>query len=348
MDVYDLLELETETSVPAPADSPSCQKIKLLKLMEIFRNETDEDHPMLASDVCKRLVSMGIRCDRRTLTRDIQTLLSFNYEIMSVMVGHEKAYYVEDRTFTIPELKILIDAVQAASFITEGKTTQLIENLASLGGLHTGELLRHNMVCFNTRKHSNESIFYNVDRLEKAILQKRKVTFRYFHLNEEKQRIYRKDGQRYTAEPVALVFSEDNYYLITYNAKHEQTVTYRVDRMDTVSISTELVCTKALILRDEVARYTEAVFRMYNGEARDITLQFTAEVMDAIYDKFGENIEIFSAQSQTYTTNVRVSISPTFWGWLFQFGSKVKILAPTELVAEYKAKLQEQLQGLDD
>ena len=102
-------------------------KIKLLKLMELFRQETDENHPMLATAVCERLASRGVPCDRRTLSRDIKVLKENGYEVMSTMIGHEKAYYVIDRGFNVPEIKILIDAVQAASFVTEKKSRELVE-----------------------------------------------------------------------------------------------------------------------------------------------------------------------------------------------------------------------------
>lgn len=129
-------------------------KIKLLKLMEIMKQETDEQHPMLAKTICCRLNDEGISCDRRTLSKDISVLNRYGFEIMSVMLGHEKAYYVADRSFSIPELKILIDAVQAASFVTEKKTSELIDKIADLAGSHRAQILKSNMVCFNTRKHT--------------------------------------------------------------------------------------------------------------------------------------------------------------------------------------------------
>lgn len=145
------------------------RKIKLLKLLDMLRQETDEQNPLSTTQICAKLGQMGIVCDRRTLPRDIAILNEQGYEIMSLMVGHDKCYYVEDRSFSVPELKILIDAVQAASFITDKKTAELVDKIASLGGTHRAEILKSNMVCFNTRKHSNEQIYYSVDTLERAI-----------------------------------------------------------------------------------------------------------------------------------------------------------------------------------
>ena len=149
------------------------QKKKLLKLIELLRQETDEQHPMPESVVCKRLNEMQVTCDRRTLTKDIAVLNEYGYEIMPTMVSHKKACYVEDRGFSVPELKILIDAVQGASFITDKKTADLVTKVASFGNSHCAGILKSNMVCFNTRKHTNESIYYNVDFLENAIQQQK-------------------------------------------------------------------------------------------------------------------------------------------------------------------------------
>lgn len=314
------------------------KKIKLLRLMEIFRQETDEDNPMLATTVCKRLEAKGVMCDRRTLTRDIAILNEFGYEIMSTMVGHEKAYYVVDRSFDVPEIKILIDAVQAASFITEKKATELVEKIAALGGAHRAEILKQSIVCFNTRKHSNESIYYNVDRLEEAIYKNKKVIFLYYDLNEHGEKVYRRDGHHYVVEPIALVFNEDNYYLTCYSSRHDGTSNYRVDKMTAVEIIDEDITEKAMELRVSVAGYTEQVFKMYGGEEAKVTLEFSDKLIGVVYDKFGENVKMVRTGEHTIVASVDVRISPTFWGWMFQFGDHMKILSPANIAEEYKAQ----------
>ena len=318
----------------------NCQKIKLLKLMEILRQETDEDHPMRASAVCERLVREGISCDRRTLTRDITLLNEQGFEVMSVMVGHEKAYYIEDRSFSVPELKILIDAVQAASFITEKKTQDLVSKLAALGGSHQADVLKRNMVCFNTRKHGNESIYYNVGFLEDAIEQQCKIIFLYFDLNENGEKVYRRDGHHYVVEPIALVFNEDNYYLICYSARHDSISNYRVDRMTNVELIDDPICEKAAELRGSVADYTEQAFKMYSGPMVDVTLVFPPQLIGSVYDKFGEDTAMRRYHDGTVGAKVKIRVSPTFWGWLFQFGGDMKIAAPNSLVEEYGRQLE--------
>lgn len=317
------------------------RKIKLLKLFDMLRQETDELHPLTTNQICSRLEAMGIICDRRTLSKDIATLNEQGYEVMSLTSGREKAYYVEERSFSIPELKIIIDAIQAASFITEGKSKELIEKVAALSGSHRAEILKGNMVCFNTRKHSNEHIYYNVNSIETAILEQKKILFRYYDLNENCEKVYRRDGHRYVVEPIALVFSEDNYYLLIYSARHNGTATYRIDRMESIEIIEDHISDRAVALRSGMADYTEQVFKMYAGEATEVVLQFASNLIGVVYDKFGESTKMIRVNENTCIATVKIQVSPTFWGWLFQFAGQMKILSPDKLAQEYirRAKL---------
>lgn len=311
------------------------RKIKLLKLLDMLRQDTDEAHPLTTNQICCRLESMGIICDRRTLSKDIATLNEQGYEVMSVVTGREKAYYVEERSFSVPELKIMIDAIQAASFITESKSVELIEKIASLGGGHRAEILKGNMVCFNTRKHSNEHIYYNVNAIENAILDHKKILFRYYDLDENCEKIYRRGGHRYVVEPIALVFSEDNYYLMVYSARHDGTATYRVDRMENMEVIDDPISNQAIDLRSSIAGYTEQAFKMYAGVPTDVVLEFDAKLIGVVYDKFGEATKMIRINESTCVATVTIQESPTFWGWLFQFAGQMKILSPSSLAQEY-------------
>ena len=317
----------------------NCQKIKLLKLIEILQQESDEQHPLRATEICTRLLSLGITCDRRTLTKDVTLLNEQGFDVATTMVGHEKCYYIEDRSFSISELKILIDAVQASNFITEEKTAKMVEKIAGLGGSRRAEILKSNLVCFNTRKHSNESIYDNTAQLEEALQIGKKVIFRYFDLDEHGEKVYRRGGHHYVLEPVALVFNEDNYYLVSYSAKHDNTANYRVDRMNDVEIIDEPLSEQALALRKNVSDYTEQVFKMYGGPEENITIQFSNKLIGAVYDKFGESIKMIPIGTDECAATVKVQISATFWGWLFQFGKQMKVISPQSVIEEYKKQL---------
>ena len=316
------------------------QKYKLLKLLELLRQETDEQHPLSTSQICSKLGEMGISCERRTLTKDIAVLNELGYEVMWNWVGKEKGYYIEDRSFSVPELKILIDAVQAASFVTEKKTAELIDKIAALGGSHKADILKSNMVCFNTRKHSNESIYYNVGFLEDAIQQQKKVIFYYYDLNENGEKVYRREHHHYVVEPIALVFNDDNYYLMVYSAKHDSTANYRVDRMDHVEIVDEAISEKALTLREGIDSYTEQAFKMYGGQLVNVVLEFDDKLIGVVYDKFGEDTKMIRAGDKCIAT-VKVQISPVFWGWLFQFGRQMIVISPAEVAEKYRSQVNQ-------
>lgn len=301
------------------------QKIKLLYLMEILRQDTDEQHPISTNQICKRLAEQGISCERRTVGMDMKVLNDYGYEIMSKMVGHEKAYYIEDRSFSVPEIKILMDAVQAAKFITPGKSSALIEKLAALGGSHQAEILKENIICFDTRKHTNEMIFYNVQALEDAIREHKKASFQYFDLNEKREKVYRRDGERYTVDPMALVYNEDFYYLMSFNSNHDAITTYRVDRMERVRVEDEAVCAQAIVEGADIHEYTSQVFKMYNGVPRELTLEFDDSLTGAMYDRFGEEIEIKRLGKKRCSVTVTIQDSPVFRSWLAQFEKKIKV-----------------------
>jgi predicted DNA-binding transcriptional regulator YafY len=195
------------------------------------------------------------------------------------------------------------------------------------------------MVCFNTRKHSNEKILYTVDTLEEAILSQKKVIFLYFDLDENGQRVYRRGGHHYVVEPVALVFNEDNYYMSCYSSRHDSTSSYRVDRMDGVKIIDEPCCEKAIALRNEVAAYTEQAFKMFSGQLEDVVLEFDRGIIGAVYDKFGENTKMLPSGERKCIATVKVRISPTFWGWIFQFGKQMKVLSPSSVVEAYEQQI---------
>ena len=312
-------------------------KIKLLKIIELLRTEADIDHPLTTQKLCSLLETQGISCDRRTLSTDIDCLRESGYDIGAKMISHEKGYYLKEgpREFSVPELKIIIDALQAASFVTKDKTADLVERVARLGGTRKREILRGNIVCFNNRKHTNESIYGNVECLERAIQAKKQVSFLYFDRDENGKIIYRKEKNRYFVEPMALIFNEDNYYLMTWSSKYENIVNFRVDRMAEVSIEKEPVSDHAIMPDSAYADYTEQVFKMYGGPITDVTLDFDDKLIGSVQDKFGEDTNIIRTGKNRCVAAVRLQVSPTFWGWLFQFAGKMHIVAPEDLRVKY-------------
>lgn len=316
------------------------RKLKLLKLLELLRQETDEQHPMKTTDICQRLESMDISCDRRILASEIQTLCDQGYEIQQCQMGRAKGYFIADRAFSMPELRMLLDAVEASQLLTEKKTQELKNKIVSLSSDKQAEFLKSSIVRFNSAKSTNERIYYTIEALEEAIRKKKKVTIRYFHLNEHREKVYRSENGIHTVEPIALVYNNDKYYLTCYNPVADKNYNYRLDRIEWVEILKEKISKNAIIRSRSVAKYNAQVFKMYGGETAKVTLAFDARMIDYIYEKFGIDTKIQSCEDGSFTAKIEVQLSPTFWGWLFQFTGQMRITAPKWACDEYTEMLK--------
>ena len=314
------------------------QKIKLLRIMEFLRSESEPTKPVSTSQIINYLNGIQISCDRRTLYKDMDLLIESGANIVKTELGRENAYYIDEVSLSLAEVKILIDAVQAANFITKDKTSVLIEKLLSFSGVRRSEIIGENIIFYNNHKHSNEGIFENIEQIELAIKQKKQVSFYYFDLDAKGKRVYRKEMKRYITDPVALVFSEDNYYLVSYSQKYQGSVTYRVDRMDTVEVEETPICDEAHIRKKKPESYTEQVFKMYNGQVETVTLEFTPDLLGAVYDKFGENILLRHTDGGRLLFKTNVQVSPPFWGWIYQFKEKMKIVSPDGVKPDFDIK----------
>ena len=318
----------------------NCQKIKLLKLLELLRQEPDEENPMRTAEICEQLQQMGISSERRTLAMDIKMLNDYGYEVMSCRVGKSKGYYVDDRSFSIPELKMLIDAMQGSNSITEKKSEELIIKLADLSGSHRSALLTRNAVKFNIIKHSNENIYYTINEIEQALCTDKKILIVYFHLNENGKKVYHTKGGRHIVEPISLIYDSNEYYLTCYDTESGKNRNYRLDRIEKVKLLDDLICNETKSRRRGIARYKASIFRMYGGETEKVMLEFDGTVIESIYDKFGSKTKI-SSSGERFIAKVDVQVSPTFYGWVFQFVGKMRILYPPSVKEKYWERLKD-------
>lgn len=311
------------------------QKIKLLKLYNYISMHSDDNHPLTTKELLSYLQGEGIPCDRRTLTKDIGVLNEYGYEVCSHN-GRQKSYYVPEykRAFEEAELHTLMDAVQAARFINEEKTRDLVQRIANLAGEHRSKLLRDNIVIFNTHKSPVKNIFSHIDVITKAIRDRRKLSFRYFDLDEKRRKVFRDDGRARCVNPMALVYREDAYYLACFNLEYNQPCYYRVDRMDGVRRSREVVDDECEIWQSEhsIEDFVRQSVRMYAGDQEDVlTLMYKRgdyRMLGAIYDKFSQNMR-FLPDNPSYPeykfVEIAVRTSPTLWGWLVQFMGSIEI-----------------------
>ena len=315
------------------------QRVKLMLLWDLLRQNTDEEHPLSTNEIIYRLEDLGIAIERKTLYEDIRVLQANGYEIMCAR-GRSNKYYVEDRDFDVAELRVLLDCVHAATFITPKKTKEFVSKIASLAGTSRSKVLKQNMVNFDTVKHSNEMIYYNIDSINKAIVDKKQLSFSYFHYDVNKKKVYKRD-ERYIVSPVALIFTIDNYYLVTYSEKYNTFVHYRVDRMDNVQVEDASISQKVIEQRDKMPEYKSKIFEMYGGKQKVAEFIADNSLVDVVMDKFGEKITMRSVDDNTFTFKANVLASPTFYSWVATFGKRLRLVGDSELVENHKAFLKE-------
>lgn len=323
------------------------QKIKLLKIWEILNRKTDELHPISTQGLIQELALLGIKCERRTIYADIDSMQHFGYGICNKRKGHDMVYWVKQRQFDLPEIKIIMDAIQSSKFIPKKMTEELLNKLADLGGSSRTELMKRNVIHFNAVKHSNAAIYEIVDSLERAIENKKKITFNYFLLNFKGQREYKHNNKLYCEEPLGMINDDGNYYLICYRSDEgydNNIKTFRIDRIDNISVLDDSISKEGVKVLNKIMNYPKQAFKMFGGPVRKVSLQFDEELIGVIFNKFGEDTFIKQENGKCIST-VNVQVSPTFWGWLLQFPTSMKIIAPDEMKEQYRQWL---MSGLED
>ncbi|MDI9540353.1 MAG: WYL domain-containing protein [Bacillota bacterium] len=310
-------------------------KLKPLYIMKILLEKTDENHPLTVNEIISELSYYDIPAERKSIYSDIDLLMSFGLDIICEK-GRANKYFIGTRDFELPELKLLVDAVQSSKFITHKKSEELIKKIEKLTSIYEAKELHRHVVVADRVKTMNESIYYNVDEIHKAIQQNKQIRFKYFDYNLDKQIEYRRNGEWYYASPYALTWSDDNYYMIAYYERYNGFSNFRVDRMAAI----QMVKKERIMYKDtedfNVADYSKKFFRMFSGETETVKLQFHNSLINVVIDRFGKDIVINRQDDDHFIITVDVVATNTFLGWLFMFGDKVKILSPESLVEEFK------------
>ncbi|MCL2121338.1 MAG: WYL domain-containing protein [Clostridiales bacterium] len=321
------------------------QKLKILSLMKILLTQTDETHPLTVNELIEKLAAQGIRAERKTIYDDIEALRHFGVDIV-MEKSKVYGYYVTGRDFQLPELKLLADAVQSSKFITEKKSLELIHKLQGLASVYEAGKLRRQVFIQNRVKNMNESIYYSVDSLHEAITEGKKIIFRYFDYNVNKERVFRRGGALYSASPIVLTWSDEQYYLIAHTDDHPGFTHYRVDRMNGVKMLNENC--DAAVKNFDLTEYVKKVFGMFGGEEVDIKLQVHQSLAGVFLDRFGKDLPMTEEQNGYFSVRLRVALSPIFFGWLFQLGDLCSVVSPQsvkdELIA-YTEKFLSQMKN---
>ncbi len=315
------------------------QKLKLLHLLEILRTETDEAHPLSVAEIIGMLDRRGISAERKSLYSDFEALNAFGIPIETT----GRKYYLAERTYELAELKTLVDIIQSSRFLTAKKCQALTKKLYRETSRHSAAELDRQVHTAGV-KAPNEHIYYTVDAIHSAIRDDRKIHFAYFRYNEKKELVERRAGYTYSVSPLALLFDNENYYLIAYTDAENEIRHYRVDRMRDVSVAKEKRSTAACCTDFDISRYENKAFGMFGGNETLLTLHCRNSAAGAIIDRFGEEPTFLCHGDGTFDVTVRVFVSPQFYGWLTGLGKLVKIKAPESAVTEYKQYLKDLLE----
>ena len=314
------------------------QKLKMLYLAKIFHEETDEEHGLTMPQIIARLADCDVKADRKTLYADFEELRRFGLDIISQHEGHNTYYSLASREFELPELKLLVDSVQAAKFITDRKSRELIAKLEGLVSSWQASQLHRQVIIAGRVKTMNESIYYNIDKLHTAINGNFQIRFQYSQWTVNKEMALRRNGKWYQVSPWCLTWDDENYYLVAYDPSDDKLKHYRVDKMQRIAVTGEPREGREHVESFDMARYAKSVFGMFGGEETAVTLEGENHMVGVLIDRFGKDILLVPADDEHFEAKVNVAVSAQFFGWIMALGDGIRITGPKPVVEKMKAE----------
>ena len=320
------------------------QKLKIFYILDYLQKNSHQDHPVRAAELLTMLEQQhNIVCERKTIYSDIAALQDYGVDIVSIP-GKNGGYYIASRNFELPELKLLIDAVQSSRFLTEKKSRELIEKLCSQCSVYDARLMRRDVLVSGRVKSMNETIYYNVDAIQDAIAENRKITFRYFDYGLDGKRHYR--NRNYQASPYGLCQDHENCYLLAHSERHGVT-SYRVDRMNDIRLLNDPRTPCPELTGKALTEHANRLFQMYAGEQTAVKLRFHRSLINAVIDRFGREVMLIPDGEEHFVFTAEVAVSPMFLSWVIGFGQKAKILYPESVVQACQDLCREALAQYD-
>ncbi len=321
------------------------QKTKLLHLARMLLRQTDEEHPLAVAQIIEALARQDIKAERKSVYDDMEALRLFGLDVQC-RKGKSPGWFVGERDFELPEVKLLMDAVQSSRFITQRKSDTLIRKLEGLASVHQAGQLQRQVYVSGRIKVMNESIYYNVDKLHTAIAGQKAITFKYFDYDIARKKVFRQEGKRYMVSPYGLIWSSENYYLVAFDHAHRELRHYRVDKMTEIVV-TNLDREGREQHRDfQLAEYGQKHFGMYGGQELKVTLRGRRDKASLVWDRFGQDIILVPDGEDYFTVTLPVVISPQFFGWLLGLNGSITLAGPKEAVSAYRQRLAAALEEL--
>ena len=307
------------------------QKLKIFYILDYLEKNSHQDHPVRAAELLGMLERQhNIVCDRKTVYSDIAALQDYGVDIVSIP-GKNGGYYIASRNFELPELKLLINAVQSSKYLTEKKSRELIEKLCTECSVYDAQLMRRDVLVSGRVKSMNETIYYNVDTIQEAIGENRQISFRYFDWGIDGKRRYRE--KTYQASPYGLCQDNENCYLLALSPRYGVT-SYRVDRMSDIALCSEARVPSPELTGKNLTKHANQLFQMFAGDATTVKLRFHRELTNVVIDRFGRDTMLIPDGDDHFVFTVNVAVSPMFLSWVIGFGNKAKILHPQSVIDE--------------
>lgn len=318
------------------------QKIKLLYLIDIFKKYTDEEHPLSANEICDRLLKYGVEVERKSIYDDVDVLIRYGLDIITTRVP-KRGYFLGGRDFELAEICLLIDAVKAASFISPKKSSELAHKLGNMLSVSQEKEISARVYVENRGKCTNEEIYYNIDALNKAIVDGKKVTMHYIRRELGENNRISNTIKELTISPYALTWVNDHYYLIGNNSKYDNLIHLRVDRMKSVKIVKEHIRHFSEVsdykVFFDIADYSRKSFNMFGGETKTIKLCCKNTILEQVVDRFGEKLFIIK-DGDSFTFSTKANISDGLVSWLLQFGGDIEVVEPADLRVQLKDRVE--------
>ncbi len=305
------------------------QKLKIFYILDYLEKNSHEDHPVRAAELIDMLDRChNIRCDRKTVYSDVAALMDYGIDIIT-KPGKNGGYYIASRNFELPELKLLIDAVQSSRYLTEKKSRELIEKLCNQCNEHDSKLMKRDVLVSGRVKSMNETVYYSVDTIQEAIAENKQITFRYFDWGMDGKRIYR--DKDYEVSPYGLCQDHENCYLLAHSPRYGVT-SYRVDRMTDIQLAKASRTPCPELTGKAMVEYANRLFQMFSGDAVDVKLRFHRDLVNVVIDRFGGKTMLIPDGPEHFTFTVRIAVSPMFLSWVIGFGKKARIVYPQSVV----------------
>lgn len=306
------------------------QKLKLLYIVDILNKYTDEEHPINASEICDRLYELGVSAERKSIYDDIEQLTLYGYDIIKTRTPRS-GFFMASREFELPEIFLLCDAVKAAKFISAKKSRELIKKLENMLSVYDTEFTG-NVYFDSADKTKNEELFYTIDKINRAIKEKKKIHCKYIIRELKSGKDIADRVKERNISPYALTWQDDHYYLIGNYDKYDNLIHLRIDRMKSVEI-TDIPSRHFSEVCDytdnfNVADYVKKLFGMYGGTADEIELKCSKSILEYLIDKFSENVSITNVNDDTFNLTVTAIVSEALVTFIMNYGNKIEVIKP--------------------